>query len=158
MKKKDLFTYVNILNIAYPLWKHNKFRQAILENIEFAKPELEKLEKMQKEDREPLKAHDEQHNPLIIKYGKEIPERKGYFLAPTEGGENYAAYMEEYEPIKEEYAAALATYEKKVKKFQDEILNEEIKLKIYPVSIEFVPDDLPDDIFAYLVQNKIIQN
>ena len=147
---------MEVLNASYPFWEHNKFRQAMLENIEYARPEVEKLEKMQKEDRECLKEFDEKHNPLILKYGNELPNRKGFFVPPQEKDVNYASYMEEYEPLKEEYIKQLAEFEKKNEKFTKEILEEEIKLKVYPVSVDFVPDKLPDDLFAYLVQNKII--
>jgi hypothetical protein len=160
MKKKDLFTFVNILNASYPFWEHNKFRQAMLENIAYAQPELEKLEKMQKEDREILTKHDEEHNPLILKYGNEIPNKKGFFIPPTESDDKYAAYMKDYEPIKEKYAKELDEFEKKAKKFNEEILEEELKqpLKTYPISIEYVPTKLPDEYFAYLVKQHIIKD
>jgi hypothetical protein len=158
MKKKDLFLHMKVLNDAYPLWTHNRFRQAVLENIENAKPEMEKLEKMQKEDRECLKEYDEKHNPLILKYGNEVKEQKGFFTPPVEGDAGYKAYTKEYNKLQEEYAEDIKKWEAKNKKFTDEILAEEVRLKPYTVSIEFVPETLPDPIFAYLVSNKIIQN
>jgi len=165
MKKKDLYAFMRGLKLAkfehprstYAVNKNKRQVQVIITDMEKAVEPDAKMKEFQKEREDLAKKHcekDEKGNPKLTRVPD--PNNPGgvqmIYEIPGQDNEK-STYRKELTKIEKKFKADIDKHEEKVKKYNEEFLDEESEYKVFMIDLSFLeahekcPQNVMDLIF-----------
>lgn len=158
MKKVELITLHNAIQAAIALKNSSaKFRYGVRRNRDYILPEITCLKEIEEGYAETIKEFTEERNSLILKFGKK--DEKGMVFLSPEDTENFEKFRTELKPLQEKYKDEIAEFDANMAEYSKTILEEELdeNPKVFEISIDEVPADLPDEIMDIFYNHNIIK-
>lgn len=137
---------------------NNKFRYFVLKNKAVLKPEIKVLQKLEEKIAADNKIPEfgKENDELIKKFGKE--DENGDTSIKKDAHE-MKLYLKELKLLREKYKDDFAQYESALKKYNDEVLSEEIKVEFYAIDATILPEGIiPIRIIDELRDYKMIKD